>query len=340
MRFLTLALTIGLGLSLPCVGASAQDPGAASPKPARKQAGARANYPPRIDGAKVEHYQSGGKERMSLYVFQPADRKPGEARPAAVFFFGGGWTNGSPAQFEPHCRYLASRGMVAVAVDYRVASRHQTKVADAIIDAKSAMRWVRAHTAELGVDPQRIAAGGGSAGGHLAASCALLPGFDESGEPKTADSTPNALLLFNPALALAPLDDDDVKAESPALERLVERFGAKPKDVSPAHHVRSGAPPTIIFHGRDDQTVPFASIEAFAKRMKASGARCDVAAYAGKGHGFFNVGRGDAETVRETFRRMDAFLVSLGWIRGEATSDAFLSQRGGAPQAQAKPESR
>lgn len=325
MRCFALALTL-VFVSAPIV--SAQNP---NENAARKKA-AQSNYPPKIDGVKVEHYQSGGKERMALYIFRPADRKPADngshhnkdARPAVVFFFGGGWTSGTPAQFEPHCRYLATRGMVAVAADYRVSSRHQTKVADSIIDAKSAIRWVRAHASELGVDPNRIAAGGGSAGGHLAASCALLPSFDGSGEPKTADSTPNALLLFNPALVLAPLDG--VKAESQPLERLANRFGAEPKAVSPAHHVRSGAPPTIVFHGRDDQTVPFATIEVFAKRMNDARARCDLAAYDGKGHGFFNVGRGDADTVRDTFRRMDAFLVSLGWLRGEPTFDAFLSK--------------
>ena len=142
-------------------------------------------YPPKFDGARAETYKEIGDVKLQLHIFEPAAGAKTN-RPAIVFFFGGGWTGGSPAQFEQHCRYLADRGMVAITADYRVGSRHQVKPTACVADAKSAMRWVRKNAARLGIDPQRVAAGGGSAGGHLAAAVATLPDFDEPGEDTNA----------------------------------------------------------------------------------------------------------------------------------------------------------
>jgi len=270
-------------------------------------------YPPHFDGARAEIYKTVGDVKLSLHVFEPADGARTN-RPAIVFFFGGGWTNGSPVQFEQHCRHLASRGMVAITADYRVASRHQVKPTACVADAKSALRWVRANAARLGIDPQRIAAGGGSAGGHLAAAIATLPDFEEPGEDRSVSAKPNALALFNPALVLAPLEGLDLKEFGDRVPE--ERMGAAPRRLSPAHHVTRGTPPTIIFHGRADTTVPFATAEAFTRLMLAAGNRCDLVGYDGEQHGFFNYGRAKSR-YPETLAAMDQFLVSLGWIKAQ-----------------------
>jgi len=163
-------------------------------------------YPPDMPGAKVETYKTVGDTRLNLYIYTPEGWQPSDKRPAAVFFFGGGWTNGSPRQFLEQCKYLASRGMVAMAADYRVASRNQVKAVECVKDAKSAIRYVRKNAARWGIDPQRIVAGGGSAGGHLAAACGTIVGFEEADEDKSISAKPDALLLFNPALVLAPIE--------------------------------------------------------------------------------------------------------------------------------------
>src|SRR6478672_10856667 len=121
-------------------------------------------YPPSLPGAEVETYKTVADAKLNLYVYYPSGHKPTDKRAAIVFFFGGGWQNGSPGQFEQHCKHLASRGMVAITADYRVASRPQVKAVECVKDAKSAIRYVRKEAARLGVDPNRIAAGGGSAG--------------------------------------------------------------------------------------------------------------------------------------------------------------------------------
>lgn len=263
------------------------------------------SYPPQMQGCREETYKTIGDVRLRLYVFSPPAPKKA---PAIVFFFGGGWKSGTPQQFEPQCRSLARRGMVAITADYRVESRHGVKPAQCVADARSAVRWVRAHAERLGVDPDRIAAAGGSAGGHLAACTAFIDRFDEPGEDARTSAVPNALVLFNPALVLAPLDGYNSAgfgARVPA-----ERLGTKPENISPAHHVTKKAPPTIIFHGREDSTVPFASAEAFASKMKALGNRCELIGYDGQQHGFFNRGEFQTQTLAEA----DRFLVSLGWI--------------------------
>ncbi|MEO6244245.1 MAG: alpha/beta hydrolase [Opitutaceae bacterium] len=272
-------------------------------------------YPPAFEGARAEVYKTAGDTKLSLWIFEPAGGLK-ENRPAIVFFFGGGWTSGSPTQFEQHCRYLASRGIVAITADYRVASRHQVKAAACVADAKSAVRWLRANAARLGLDPHRIAAGGGSAGGHIAAAT-ILPGLDEAGENTSVSCVPDALVLFNPALVLAPMPGLDLKGFGTDLGAA--RLGAEPAALSPAHHVKRGAPPTIIFHGQADTTVPYTTAEAFAREMKSAGNRCELVGFADQTHGFFNYGRGDNSAYFATLVATDKFLASLGWLKGEPT---------------------
>lgn len=237
-----------------------------------------------------------------------------------VFFFGGGWTNGSPNQFYAHCKYLASRGMVAMSADYRVKSRQDVTPFECVADAKSAMRFVRSHAAELGIDPERVAAGGGSAGGHLAAACGTIVDLDEPSEDKSVSSRPNAVVLFNPAVMLA--FDADASASTERLQSLKERFkGRDAKEISPYHHVAAGQPPTIIFHGIADTTVPYRTVEQFTAAMKNAGNRCELVGYEGQTHGFFNFGRTDK--FFDTVAEMDRFLVSLGYLTGPATVEAF-----------------
>ena len=310
----TLALLL---VTIACIAGAAEK---AAPEGRAKKAGF--SYPPEFSGAQALTYKTVGEAKLALYVFNPAEHKAADQRAAIVFFFGGGWTSGSPGQFEQQCRYLASRGMVAITADYRVASRHHVNAAQCVADAKSAIRYVRAHAKELGVNPKRIAAGGGSAGGHIAGCTGTLPGLDEAGEDKAVSSVPDAMLLFNPALTLAPVDGNDFGGFGARLP--AEKLGAEPAAISPTHNVKAGVPPTIVFHGKADKTVPFATVEVFAAAMKKAGNRCEVSGFEGQQHGFFNFGRGDNAMFRATLTQADKFLVSLGWLSGEATVDAFF----------------
>jgi acetyl esterase len=281
---------------------------------AQERKGARP-YPPSLSGAEVVTYKNVGETKLNLYVYYPPGHKSTDKRAAIVFFFGGGWTNGSPVQFEQHCKHLAERGMVAMTADYRVASRHQVKAVSCVADAKSAIRFVRKEAARLGVDPDRIVAAGGSAGGHLAACAGIISGFDETSEDASVSSVPNAMALFNPAVVLAAVDGlSSVNAERVA--SLKDRMGVEPRSLSPFHNVKKGAPPAIIFHGQADTTVPYATVELFAKAMIEAGNRCSLVGYEGQAHGFFNYGRGGNEYYQKTTKELDSFLMDLGYMNG------------------------
>jgi acetyl esterase/lipase len=197
--------------------------------------------------------------------------------------------------------------MIAIVADYRVKTRQDAKPADCVSDAKACVRWVRANAARLGIDPDRIAAGGGSAGGHLAASVATLPGLDTAKDDKSVSCLPNALVLFNPGTVMAPFPGLDLKGFGAGLDK--EKFGCEPTEISPLHHVKKGTPPTVIFHGKDDTTVPYSTVEKFTEVMKAAGNRCDLIGYEGEKHSFFNKSK-----FAETLAAADDFLVSLGYL--------------------------
>ena len=128
------------------------------------------------------------QDTLRLHLFLPAESDA--PRSAIVFFFGGGWVNGDPSQFFEHCKYFASRGMVAFAAEYRVASRHGTTPFQCVEDGKSAVRWIRQHAAEYNIDPNKIVASGGSAGGHVAACTAVIEDFDDPDENLKISSKP------------------------------------------------------------------------------------------------------------------------------------------------------
>ena len=237
---------------------------------------------------------------LEIVVHFPPGWKETDKRPGIVFFFGGGWENGTIKAFEPQAQYLASRGMVAARADYRVKSRHGVTPKECVDDAKSAVRWFRHNAAKLGVDPDRIVASGGSAGGHLAACTTLKPGSDP--EDTKDSSKANVLILFNPVLRFGPqwlkkIDNDE----------------AVGKSISPILHLAKDSPPTLLFFGTDDWL--FKQGEEFIQRSKELGHRSEMFTAEKQSHGFFN----KSPWREKTLQRADEFLVSLGYLQGKPT---------------------
>ncbi len=112
-----------------------------------------------------------------------------------MFFFGGGWENGTIKAFEPQARYFAGRGLVTARADYRVKSRHGVTPKECVDDARAAVAWFRQNAAKLGVDPNRIVASGGSAGGRIAACTTLRPAAESKAEAAKTSCGAKPLLL-------------------------------------------------------------------------------------------------------------------------------------------------
>jgi len=235
---------------------------------------------------------------LNLHIFNPPNHTANT--PVILFFFGGGWQGGSADKFYPHSAYFAARGMVAIAADYRTFQQHQTSPFECVADAKSAVRYVRAHAAELGIDPNRIAAAGSSAGGHVAACAGILTHGDEPGEDAGISSRPDAMVLYNPVI--------DTSTAGYGHDKLGERW----RELSPHHHVRPNLPPAIVFHGDADDVVPYANAVDFEAAMKEAGNRCTLVTLPGVGHGFVYNLKNPA--AREAVEGTEGFLRELGYV--------------------------
>ncbi len=246
-------------------------------------------------------YKTVGDVQLKMDIFLPAGDEKVAQRPALVMFFGGGWVGGSTSQFYKQAKYLASRGMVVFCADYRVRSRHQTTPAECVKDGKSAMRWVRANAEKWKVDPARIAAGGGSAGGHVAAATATVDGFEEEGEDLSVSCRPNALILFNPVYDNGP--------DGYGNDRVKDYW----RQISPLHNLSKETPPTLVFFGTKDKLIPVATAESYRDKMNSLGGDCELHLYEGAEHAFFNSGGAFADTLKKA----DLFLVRLGYLEGE-----------------------
>lgn len=253
----------------------------------------------KLEPTRTVVYKQVGDRKLHLYVFEPAGHTPASRRAAFVTIHGGGWTGLEPRRQYPFADHFARLGMVGISVEYRLAKPgSNTTVFDCVKDSRSAVRYVRAHAAELGIAPQKIVANGGSAGGHLAAGTALFDGIDEAGEDTSVSCVPNAAVLYFPVI--------DTSAEGYGNRKIGPRW----REISPLHRVRPGAPPMIVFHGTGDSVTPFAGARAFHDAMRKAGNRCELVVDEGGQHGYLYR---DREHYDDAVGKTEKFLATLGW---------------------------
>jgi acetyl esterase/lipase len=191
--------------------------------------------------------------------------------------------------------------MVSVCVQYRLYKPGtDVTVMECVKDVRSAVRYVRAHAAELGIDPQKIVVNGSSAGGHLAVATALFDVVDHSTEDLHVSCHPNALVLFSPVI--------DTSEEGYGHAKVGDQW----RELSPAHQVRPGMPPTILFHGTGDTTTPYKGAQLFDAEMHKVGNRMELVSEPDAPHTYMFK---DPAKFAETLKKLDAFLASLGFVR-------------------------
>lgn len=213
-------------------------------------------------------------DSLYLHVFGTKPCKKPTA--VIVFFFGGGWVGGTPKQFYQQSKYLASKGILAISAEYRIKKQHGTSPFDCVEDGKSAVRYIREHAIDFNIDPNKIIASGGSAGGHVAICTALIEGFENTSENQNISSFPNAVIGYNPVF--------DTTEKGYGYKKVVGRE----TEISPCHQVKKNMPPMLLFHGKKDKTVPFENAERFTRLMNEAGNSCELVAVDDAGHGFFN----------------------------------------------------
>lgn len=218
----------------------------------------------------VEGLSFGDHPRQKLDVYTPTDRTG--PLPVVVFFYGGSWEWGNRADYRFAGQALASRDFVAVVPDYRVYP--EVAFPDFVRDGALALRWVRENIARHGGDPERIAVMGHSAGAHIAMMLALDRSFLQAAAvPATAIRA--AVGLSGPY--------DFLPLTRPTLQRIFAPAGDLRRS-QPVTFARADAPPLLLLHGTDDDTVFPRNSEHLAARVTERGGRATLKLYPDLGH--------------------------------------------------------
>jgi acetyl esterase/lipase len=225
-------------------------------------------------------FGKGGDMDLRCDLYRPV---PGtEKRMATIHLHGGGFTGGSKDALAERIRPFAVRGYLAIAAQYRLAG--QAKWPSQIEDVKAAVRWTRANAKSLGIDPQRIAIVGYSAGGHLALMAAGTQSRSEL-EGRGGNGGPGAQVAacaaYYAVTELSPGRDGTASVLLPNGSDAAAHRAA-----SPTTYVTKGFPPTVLFHGVADTTVPIESSQRFMQLLRDAGVTTELHTFAGAPHAF------------------------------------------------------
>ncbi len=231
--------------------------------------------------------------------------------PAMLMIHGGGWYQGSRSSQAAACQLVAQTGVVAIPVDYRLLSSDLAKKWPLQFnDVQLAMRWVRAHAVELGVNPNHICAEGDSAGGQLALMLDVVPRIGP-GDAQNALSgvSPRADCVVSIS---GPTDLLAIETAHPGYGNVLVGPGnpafrnARKRDASPALRVAAGDGPALLIHGLDDPQVPFAQAVEMQAAFAQSGTQAWLISHPG-GHEFKGM---SGEQSHAIWRLIGAFVQS------------------------------
>jgi acetyl esterase/lipase len=216
---------------------------------------------------------------LELDLFLP-ETPVAEPLPAVVCIHGGGFVVNRRIWFEPFARYLADKGLAAVTIDYRKIPA--VGIMECVQDAKAAVRWLRAHASDYGIDPGRIGALGASAGAFLVANLATtahIPELEGAGGNAGVSSEIQAVVgIATPAMKLDNVAEDFLW------------FGLSLEEarlLSPHENVSPASAPLFLIHGTADETVEPGNASALYEKYKEMGAPVDLKWIPDEGHGFY-----------------------------------------------------
>jgi len=231
----------------------------------------------------VDYLGPDRKEKADLYL-PDAKLAPGR-RPTVVIIHGGGWNSGDKAQGREQNigTNLALNGYVGLSINYQLSYGGNATWPQPLHDCKTAVRWLRKHAERLQIDPERIGAIGGSAGGHLAAMLAVTgpkDGLDPAGPyGEFTCAIRCAVDLYGPAELL---DYHDVKMLGQTRAEAPDAYRA----ASPTTYADAADAPILILHGTADETVSLKQSETFAAALKQAGVKHQFVIVEGAPHTF------------------------------------------------------
>ena len=228
----------------------------------------KAFYTEELNGRKnhlIKTYKTVDNFSLEIHLFLPENFNQQEKRPVMVYFSGGSWSEGKPDWNFYACQSYAKKGWVGVTVEYRLADRHGTLPFEAVMDAKSAIRWLRENAKEYKINPDRIIASGNSAGGHLVLATALVENWNEKTDNLNYSCVPNVLMVNSGVY--------DITDEGSWIRAGLKRKNQDEnlvKEISPNNLAPRKLPPTLIIHGTNDRNCAFSSAVEFVEKMKIS----------------------------------------------------------------------
>lgn len=253
-------------------------------------------------------YKTVGARQLEVDIFQPTGSEDGsKQRPAIAFFHGGGWVFGDRSVYHEACRQYAAKGFVTLTFEYRLSRNAdgsyphpEISPVESVKDARSAIRWIRSKAATLGVDTDRIAAWGRSAGGQLVWATALCEGIDEKTDNLAISPVPNAIVSISACY----------NTVQTWCERMLGDQRNRIFDISPHHRLKKGLPPAIGFHGKEDVTERIFVAYWFRDRALELENPFELVALDGEGH---DLAQGESEIPGEfrnaaVLERADKFL--------------------------------
>ncbi len=277
-------------------------------------------------------YGTHDPSKQIIVPFLPTDPKPGEKRPALVLIHGGGWTSGDPSVFYPAARYFALRGIPSFSIGYRLvgAGTNDPSVADCLSDCRAAMRYLRSHATEYGIDPGRIAVLGDSAGGHLAACLGAIP---DPADATLGVSQADIMIPCNPIVEMGPgaentnswfrlIQRGEAMAKPPAPSAIVPKPDqiARAGSLSPLAFVSTSSAPALVMHGLDDTIVSPDQSKVFVEALKRAGVSAELVLIPRTRHAFILPKYTATEQqVVDTMITIDRFLAKSGYVSGEPT---------------------
>ena len=240
----------------------------------------RSFYTEEANGRKshlIRTYKTVDGYDLEIHLFLPDNQQ--KKRPVIVYFSGGSWSEGKPDWSFSDCQSYANKGWVGVTVEYRLAYRQGTLPFESVMDAKSAIRWLRQHADEYNIDVNKIVASGNSAGGHLVLATALVENWNEKTDDIKYSPVPNVLMVNS---GVYDLTDDNSWIRQGLRNRNQDENLVK--EISPNYLIKKGLPPTLIIHGTNDRNVPFSTAREFVDKMKLEGNDIEFHSLEGAGH--------------------------------------------------------